>query len=654
MEEAKVLLSTVITELAKDASKAIAKKVTNYFVDREFKEEVDLEYAYEEYLKKLYNTYSKSKSIVYINEAKEMKKFFVPADLIFEKTVARSKTIIEKRLFDIRNQKREIISSGIISDLFEQNSRIVIIGIGGQGKTMHMKHFCTNAIEQKYKIPVFIYLRWFNEREIGEKPFEDLVYENLQDFGFKLKREYFLYSLECGKYVFLLDGYDEVSDKIKNQISIRLQSFSQRYSNNSFIISSRPVDNIYALDEYTVYSLSPLNIKQAAKLILKLEYAEDMKTGFIGELNKGLFEKYYSLASVPLLLSIMYLTYVDNPILPESLVEFYERAFDTMLYGHDRRLKPGFTRDISSGLSYAEFKDVFRAFCFRTYFFDVYSFSDATLIDYIKNVKGAANTSFDEYAFKDDLMNVASMIIRDGLEYTFIHRSFQEYFAASLVSKKMLEDEQRELCLDFINQIEVETIEADSVKDLGKSRNKAIDFLIMLYQIDTKRFEHIVLKPILEKIVKTYKNCRMDLVETVSKYIQFDDENEDDEITVIWLFFLIDRNNKHCLTEKEFNVLIYFYFNIYERPDTSQEKDYLGMAKRQLEYYEYWDEDYFDSFELMNFVSAPGYFLTDEYASFVASILSVFDFCIERYEVLNKNKRKLAFIERINDPKLYT
>ena len=176
----------------------------------------------------------------------------------------------------------------------------------------------------------------------------------------------------------------------------------------------------------------------------------------------------------------------------------------------------------------------------------------------------------------------------------------------------------------------------------------------MLYQIDTKRFEHIVLKPILEKIVKTYKNCRMDLVETVSKYIQFDDENEDDEITVIWLFFLIDRNNKHCLTEKEFNVLIYFYFNIYERPDTSQEKDYLGMAKRQLEYYEYWDEDYFDSFELMNFVSAPGYFLTDEYASFVASILSVFDFCIERYEVLNKNKRKLAFIERINDPKLYT
>ena len=47
------------------------------------------------------------------------------------------------------------------------------------------------------------------------------------------------------------------------------------------------------------------------------------------------------------------------------------------------------------------------------------------------------------------------MLILEGHDYVFIHRSFQEYYAASFVSK-MLEDEQEEFCSDYINNSEDE------------------------------------------------------------------------------------------------------------------------------------------------------------------------------------------------------
>ena len=37
---------------------------------------------------------------------------------------------------------------------------------------------------------------------------------------------------------------------------------------------------------------------------------------------------------------------------------------------------------------------------------------------------------FDESLFMDDLINAVCLLIKDGLNYKFIHRSFQEYFVA--------------------------------------------------------------------------------------------------------------------------------------------------------------------------------------------------------------------------------
>ena len=489
MDEAKEFaakaLGTAIDTLVKDATSFVAKKFKDFYIDTVNKEDVDSEWAFEEYLRNVYKTYSMSKSIIYINEAKKLSSFFIPMNLELVKTTPYDPTYT--------------VSGKKITDVFERNDKVIITGIGGMGKSMHMKNFCTDTIESAYKIPVFIQLRWFNNRNIGEKPFEELIYERLIDFGFKLEEKYFLYSLQGGKYVFLLDGFDEISKDRKAQIAVRIQAFTQRYSGNSFIISSRTTDDICGLNEYSVYSLCNMDMKQASHLIMKLEFPMDVKKRFIDKLVEDLYEKYRDFVSVPLLLSILFITYIGNTTIPDTLCEFFDLAFDTMLYRHDN-LKAGFERPLSSGLSKADFEKVFMQFCFRTYFNDSYSFSETSLIDNIHAVSYVITKPFDEHAYKNDLVDILCMLIRDGFEYAFIHRSFQEYFAAVCVSD-MIEEEQEALCTEFIYSMQPENDEKIAyqylLNPLESIRNKTIEFLTMLHDINPKRFEQIVLKPIL-------------------------------------------------------------------------------------------------------------------------------------------------------------
>ena len=199
-----------IKKLAENMSSFVTQKVSEYYTDITNKELVDSGWAFEEYLTRIYNEYYMSKSILYTNEARVLSSFFVPSFLKFKTEVQSGKVYSAKQNYRISGED--------IEELLKDSTKIVITGIGGLGKTMHMRHFCINAVEKKCKIPVFISLRSFNDCQIGEKSFEELVYDRLTIFGFKLKYEYFKYSLESDKYLFLLDGYDEISSSRRNQM----------------------------------------------------------------------------------------------------------------------------------------------------------------------------------------------------------------------------------------------------------------------------------------------------------------------------------------------------------------------------------------------------------------------------------------------------
>lgn len=475
---------------------------------------IDIGFTFTDYIHKVRYMYSKSKTILYRNKEKELKTFFEPVDLF-----TRVNSVAGNHNKISNNNLR--ISSRNLKEVFEYGSKIIITGTGGMGKTILMKHFCVNSIDTGYKIPIFISLKWFNDESIEYETLEKLIYENLKVFGFRLDFNYFLYSLEGDKYVFLFDGYDEVSGEKCDILTKKLSAFANKYSENFFVITSRSLEHLYDWDSFRLLELSKMTKEQAISFIMRLDFDIKPKLEFITKLNKGTFDKYESFIAIPMVLSILFITYMENTVFPDTLEDFYERAFETLLYRNDR-MKEGYERTLKSGLEYADFRKVFLNFCFRTYFFDEYSFNDVVLKRRLTESAKVVSKEFDVDAFKSDLIDIACMLIRDGLEYAFIHRGIQEHFAAVYVSGNTDENQKR-----FCNiLIHTELVIADSRHGNYCSypnvfptiHTKEVDFLRHLYNIEPVRFEHIVLQPIREKLRMTYELCERDIFATVSMF----------------------------------------------------------------------------------------------------------------------------------------
>ena len=124
---------------------------------------------------------------------------------------------------------------------------------------------------------------------------------------------------------------------------------------------------------------------------------------------------------------MMLMTFNENATIPSKLTEFYKSAFQTLLTWHDAT-KDSFERDRT--LNVDEFRKVFSTFCLVTYYDQNFEFDEAQFREYIRKALDYHNLTTDLDAVRDDICEAVNLIQRDGLNFTFIHRSFQEYFAA--------------------------------------------------------------------------------------------------------------------------------------------------------------------------------------------------------------------------------
>lgn len=228
------------------------------------------------------------------------------------------------------------------------------------------KYLFLDEVSKKDYIPVFIELKDINQVD-GEYEISDFIFQRLYTLGGTLKKECMEYALQSGCFLFLLDGYDEISTDKKDVFFRKLDNFCDRFSENYFVISSRPYSEFVEFQRFSVLSLCNLNKKQALSLVKKIEFDSEIKLRFLKSLDQNLYERHKSFASNPLLLNIMLLTFDNYAEIPEKLHLFYANAFETLYSKHDAT-KSGFRRELRSELSYDTFKKVFAQFCFITYY----------------------------------------------------------------------------------------------------------------------------------------------------------------------------------------------------------------------------------------------------------------------------------------------
>lgn len=578
-----VVATAVIVELAKSFAKDLCSFVSQKAVNVKHMAEIELGSAYEAYLKYTSTRYSKAKTLLYRYEPKDIYSFYECIGLEHGKKTDDDTSDDLNEVKHVQRETKPDVDTSNVRNVTKLGHRIVITGSGGIGKSMMMRHFFLNSIKCKEYVPILVELRGLESRMNKDGTLADFIFMELVKFNFLLDRQYFDFSLEIGRYIILFDGYDEIRSNLSAKISGEIIDLCNKYPDNYFIVTSRPLDEFVGWSQFLELNAKSLTKPQAMSLINKLDFEPIIKYNFYTDLDNYLFNKYSSFASNPLLLNIMLITYDKRGSIPDNLNDFYEQAFSALFHTHDAT-KGAYKRYIRCKLGYEEFRSVFSYFCFKSFFKSQYEFTENQILDYINfailKLKIEKYFLAEDYLF--DLTNSVCMVVHEGLNYRFAHRSFQEYFSALYVAQ--LEDTtQKKLLTSWIKEGEY---------------LRTPSFLEGLYNLQSKRFVANIIIPGLTELRENYINngrSKYWFCENTYDIIRLTSNNEDNSNLKLIIIneynkYLVEAVDKIRKQQSRINVKSYGRHN----DDNSYTKEYdeQSLEKYYEEYGEEYDEEY--------------------------------------------------------------
>ncbi|MCQ9639763.1 NACHT domain-containing protein [Chryseobacterium sp. WG14] len=330
-----------------------------------------------------------------------------------------------------------------IQGLIDDKRYISITGSAGSGKSMLTKHiFISNAKGCK-SVPILVELRQLNT---FDGTIEDLINAIITDNKISPSNKITNQILSEGNFIFILDGYDEIFSNNKQKITNEIENFVDRYSNNKFVITARPgagIESFQRFDNYNVCNLDNTEIKEFINLQFENHENKEIAAKIIEEIAKPSNRHYKHYLSSPLLLSMFIFTFSNYPELPKQQSKFYWNVFDTLCTRHDSFSKTGgWQHERKSGLKNDELEKILLWLSYLTLFEGKYNFDYHHLSTIIKRIIDKINITGDLDKIIYDLSTSLSILIVDGTEYTYPHKSLQEYFTAMLI--KSLDDNQKQ------------------------------------------------------------------------------------------------------------------------------------------------------------------------------------------------------------------
>ena len=389
----------------------------------------DSEHAdvFTDYLQKAADYYSLKKTLLYVEKPRPFYEFYVCSNVSYYKS---------RILGDREDESIVVISDATPKRLEEESRYIVITGTGGMGKSMFLTHLFLSSVKEYVTtgvLPILSVLRAYDSKT---QDMVDFIFKAVNAFDAKISRQDIVRKLENKEISIMLDGLDELASSLREKFNSDLNAFIKAYPGNRIAITSRPTEIFLSYPRFSLFELDPLTKKQALQLIEKLHFwNENAKKRFITALDSHLYETHWNFASNPLLLTIMLRTYTTFGEVPAKMHVFYAKAYDTMACLHDAT-KESYKRPFQTKLAPGDFAKLFSEFCARTYAKEMIDFTEKEFNFYMDKVIRRASLIDESMKkltpqdFISDITNNLCIMYKEGEKIYFIHRSFQEYFAA--------------------------------------------------------------------------------------------------------------------------------------------------------------------------------------------------------------------------------
>ncbi|MGZ6416669.1 MAG: NACHT domain-containing protein [Bacteroidia bacterium] len=481
------LTTATIAILAKpiaDLLKPIIDKLTS-----KINEELKLTYhqifnSYGKYLENEYERHSRFTSIVFKNEQKRLDDYYIPLTLV-KHTSGSDKTVEEK------------IDSYPLKTVNEVN-KLLIVDTAGMGKSTLLKYLFINCVREKAGIPLFIELRKLSSKKL----LLDFIVEQLADINGSSERNLIINLLESGEFVFFFDGYDEIADSERPEVTANLQAFITKAPRNKYFITSRDEKGLIAFADFQRFTIKPLLREEAFCLLRK--YAENtLAEKLINKLEQPGYKNIEEFLVNPLLTSLLYKSFEYKAIIPLKRHVFYRQVFEALYESHDLTKEGGeFQRNKRSKLDIDAFEQVLRYLGYLSYKEQKIEYTKDELLKFVdraKQLSGLHTTISSDIIH--DLTHAVPLMIHEGNYIRWAHRSIQEYFSALCICRNM-QGKQLEMLLKYYREVNFDS---------------HINLVSLCADIEPSYFRQSILKDILENLLKEFGSIYKDIPNKINQ-----------------------------------------------------------------------------------------------------------------------------------------
>ncbi|ELY5181616.1 NACHT domain-containing protein [Vibrio cholerae] len=348
------------------------------------------------------------KTIWQVDKSVNLNEFYYPSNIIVEDRVIKADSL----------------------NVFPENGKVVIQGTAGQGKSILLRHLTGVALRKSNVVPLFVELRKITD----QTDLPTLICQSLNELGIQVTENELEHVYASNKFTLLFDAFDEIPEHNLKDTLRYIETICTKHYHQQVIITSRPGAEIQKIPSFNVFNLEQIELSDFKPMLLRF-FNNDEVT--VHQILKSLHDnnnEIISLVTTPLLLTLLAITYKTYNKIPTQLHEFYENIFHVLVNRHDAT-KPGFRREYKSNLNERELEDLFCGFCFYSMIEGKTSLSRQEALKITKKSCEFLNiTPSSEFSFLSDCIKNTCLLLEEGFNYHFIHKSIREYHSAKFIS----------------------------------------------------------------------------------------------------------------------------------------------------------------------------------------------------------------------------